>query len=133
MSKPRNSSLLVGRSGKGSSSISKLEEKPEDNDEESRQLDNLNEKEDGDNGDNPCTGEKHEIGSENAGNSSTCSNGRESGIEVYEKVSESSSSTTEKVKEEESEVPQVILYVVSKYPEIKHISKEVKRSSVDKH
>jgi hypothetical protein len=48
-------------------------------------------------------------------------------------VGESSSQTAEKVKGEESEVSQVILYVVSKYPEIKHISKEVKRSSVNKH
>lgn len=93
----------------------------------------MNEEEDGDNGDNPCTGEKNKIGSENAGNSSTCSNGRKSRIEVYKKVGESSSRTAEKIKNKEFKVSQVIFYVISKYPEVKHISEEVKRASVNKH
>jgi len=109
-----------------------LNKEPEHQEEEGRYLDKLDEEEDGDKGDNPGFRKEDKICTHHTGNCTTCSNGGDMGTGLGNNVAHTSPNAAEQIEKEVTKMPQPVFHIVSKDPEIEHVSDNVKPPAVEK-
>ena len=112
--------------------IYNLDHEPHPQHENCRHADDLNKEENRDKNVDAGTGERGQVGTQDAGNRAAGSNKRHDRARSGSDVRKGGNDTTQQVEHEESPVPEDILDVIPEDPEIEHIACDVEPPTVHK-
>ncbi len=115
-----------------SQTLEKLEDKPESEDEDGRQVDGHDEEEE-DEGADAAEGEEDDVGTGYAGDGAAGTYEGSDGIHVEGDVGPDGGETCTQVEEEENEVSESVFDVASEDPQIEHVAEEVNPAAVEEH
>ena len=134
MCPPRNAARLIdARCGQGCSAVKELHEEPESKDDHGGYFDDLEEYKYGDKRKDPGKWIRNQIGAQDAGNRATGSDAGNRTAAIQNRVDNSRADTAQKIEYEKGEMPQAVLNVVAKNPEVPHVTDDMQPAAVQKH
>ena len=133
MSPPGDASGRGVGNGEGTRSGKKLHEEPEAENDDSWNLDNLPEKEDGYQHHHACKGVQEKVGSEDTGDGATGTDAGDFNPVVDAGVDEPGAKTGQQVEHQKAAVSQPVFDVVAKDPEIPHVADQMEPATMQEH